>query len=224
MTEQNKSPSPPLMVRIMRLFFRLLYHPFAWTYNLVAAAVSLGRWKSWVHSSLDLLKGPRVLELGFGPGHLQAALHARGWQVLGLDESQQMARQAARRLRDSGFAPRLARGLAQALPYPAEKFDCVAATFPTLYIVDPQTLEEISRVLRPGGRLVVLMIAWLTGTSAVERIMRAVFRITAETPPDDWDASLAVEPYRAAGFDARIVFTEPPGSRLLFIIAEKKQY
>ena len=32
----------------MRLFFRLLYHPFAWTYDGVASAVSMGRWKRWV--------------------------------------------------------------------------------------------------------------------------------------------------------------------------------
>ncbi len=206
----------------MRFFFRLLYHPFAWTYDFVAAAVSLGRWKGWVVSTTDLLQGPRVLELGFGPGHLQTHLRRQGWQAAGLDESLQMIQQASGRLARSGFAPQLARGLAQALPYASESFDCVVATFPTLYIVDPQTLLEIQRVLRPGGRLVVLMVAWLTGPSIVEKLMHFVFRVTAQAPPDDWDASRAIQPYVDAGFEAHIAFKETAGSRLLFIIAEKK--
>ena len=222
MNEQNEETAVPMIVRFMRWFFRLLYHPFAWTYDMVAATVSLGRWTRWVHSAASLLQGPQVLELGFGPGHLQAHLLKEGWDVVGLDESMQMARQAAGRLARGGLSPRLARGLAQALPYPSASFDCVAATFPTPYIIDPDTLGEIWRVLRPGGRLVVLMIAWITGESLVERAVRLVYRVTSETPPDDWDPAQALEPYIRAGLEAQIQFTEPPGSKLLFIIAEKK--
>ena len=79
----------------MRLFFHLLYHSFAWTYDLVASVVSFGRWKGWAKETLKLINGPRVLELGFGPGHLQAGLHAAGMEPFGLDESSQMARQRA---------------------------------------------------------------------------------------------------------------------------------
>ena len=64
-----------VMQTLLRIFFQLLYHPFAWAYDLVAGLVSLGRWKSWVLCGLPLLAG-RVLEIGFGPGHLQAALQA----------------------------------------------------------------------------------------------------------------------------------------------------
>ncbi len=221
MSVDGQAGSLPLVARVMRVFFKLLYHPLAWTYDLVAAVVSLGRWKRWVLSAADLLEGPRVLELGYGPGHLQAYLLRQGRDVYGVDESSQMARQASRRLARAGFRPRLARGLAQSLPYPSEAFDCVAATFPAPYIVDPETLSEIRRVLRPDGRLVVLMIAWITGTSLIERALRLVYQVTAESPPDDWNASLALEPYLQAGFEARIQFNEPPGSRLLYIIAEK---
>jgi hypothetical protein len=40
--------------RVMRVIFYLLYHPFAFTYDLVAAAVSLNRWKDWVFSIVRL--------------------------------------------------------------------------------------------------------------------------------------------------------------------------
>ena len=62
------------MRTFMRFVFYLLYHPFAFAYDLVAAAVSLGRWKKWVLSVVPFLEGNQILEIGHGPGHLQSAL------------------------------------------------------------------------------------------------------------------------------------------------------
>ena len=56
---------------LLRFFFYLLYHSFAFAYDLVAASVSLGRWKDWVLSVVPFIEGNRVLEIGHGPGHLQ---------------------------------------------------------------------------------------------------------------------------------------------------------
>ncbi len=71
------------MKTLLRFFFRLLYHQFAFTYDLVAATVSLGRWKDWVLSVVPFIEGTRILEIGHGPGHLQRALleqePARRW-------------------------------------------------------------------------------------------------------------------------------------------------
>src|SRR5688572_31722362 len=97
-----------LIRRFMRVFFRLLYHPFAFTYDLVAAAVSFGHWRDWVMSVLPFIQGTRVLELGHGPGHLQHALLNRGLFTVGLDESAQMGLLARRRL---GTVFKLTRGL-----------------------------------------------------------------------------------------------------------------
>jgi ubiquinone/menaquinone biosynthesis C-methylase UbiE len=211
-----------LVARLMTLFFRLLYHSFAWTYDLVADIVSLGRWRRWVLAAGERLPGQRVLELGFGPGHLQAHLHSIGREIYGLDESAQMARLAHRRLaRRTGL--RLSRGLAQALPYPDGAFDSVVATFPTLYIFHPSSLAEIKRVLRPAGELVVLSAAWHTGRSLPERLMAFVFRITGQTPPaDQVTDSQLTHPFVQAGFSTRLEWVEVPGSRLLFMIAVKK--
>lgn len=205
----------------MRLFFRLLYHSFAWSYDLVAAAVSLGRWQGWVRAALSLISGPRVLELGYGPGHLQEFLHGAGFLPFGLDESRQMAQQAHQRLVRQGRSPGLARGLAQALPYADQTFDCVVATFPTRYITDPHTLSEVWRVIKPNGRLVVLMASWITGKNLPDRLLRELFRVTAESPPEDQDIAGYITPYTQAGFQASLRFIEQPGSRLLFILAKK---
>jgi ubiquinone/menaquinone biosynthesis C-methylase UbiE len=203
----------------MTLFFRLLYHSLAWSYDLVAATVSLGRWQNWVKSTARLLTGPRVLELGYGPGHMQIHLARNSFTPYGLDESPQMARQAHNRLRRQSQPSRLARGFAQHLPFARQSFDSVVATFPTPYIVDPDTLAEIRRVLKPGAPVVVLITAWITGQSLPERLMRWVFNVTGESPPASTQLERVIEPYQKAGFSASIRFIEPPGSRLMFIIA-----
>src|SRR5512146_855415 len=87
------------MKALLRLFFRLLYHEFAFTYDLVAATVSFNRWKDWVMSVLPFIEGKRVLEIGHGPGHLQRVLLSRGLVAVGIDESAQMGRLAQRNLR-----------------------------------------------------------------------------------------------------------------------------
>jgi ubiquinone/menaquinone biosynthesis C-methylase UbiE len=205
---------------LMRLFFRLLYQPLAWMYDLVALAVSFGRWFIWGRAAAQLARGEHILELGFGTGHLQEYLHDPGRRVFGLDESRQMAAIARRRLLSRGISPCLVRGRAQALPFPNRHFDCLLAAFPTLYIIDPQTLAEIARVLKPGGRLVVLMAAWASDKTILGRAMNWLFRVTGQSPAEDLEIDKWVAPYRQAGFKTGIRLLDQNGSRLLVIIAE----
>lgn len=228
---------PPFLThwisRFMRFFFHHLYHAFAWGYDLVASVVSMGQWQRWVQASESLISGKQVLELGFGPGHLQTRLHRSGLQVTGLDESAQMASQAHRRLRKLSYAPRLVRGLAQQLPFVDQSFECVVATFPTLYITHPDSLAEIYRVLKTptgasGCRLVVLMAAWITGNRFSDRVLRTLFRVTNQTPPEDQNIQDFLQPYLQAGFQASIRFMDvsnerkTSSARLMFILAAKK--
>ncbi len=74
------------MKTFLRFFFRLLYHQFAFTYDLVAAAVSFTRWKDWVMSVLPFIEGNWILEIGHGPGHLQRILLSRNLFTVGIDE------------------------------------------------------------------------------------------------------------------------------------------
>lgn len=161
---------------LMQAFFRWLYHEGSWAYDGIAALVSAGRWTRWVLSTLEHLKGERVLELGHGPGHLLSAMVHRGLRPVGLDLSFQMARRARRR---TGFAVPLVQGRAQALPFPDETFDAVVSTFPAPFILEPATWREAARVLRPGGRLVVLLSAWPVGPGLLTGILRLLYRWTA---------------------------------------------
>jgi ubiquinone/menaquinone biosynthesis C-methylase UbiE len=206
---------------LLRQIFYLLYHQFAWTYDIVAAVVSLGRWKEWVQIALPYLRG-NVLEIGFGPGHLQASLNEKNIMTFGLDESTQMVRQATRRLQKKGATPRLIRGNAQNIPFSGETFDNVVATFPAEYIFEPQTLKEIRRVLVPAGQLVIIPTAWITGGRFLERLAAWVFRVTGEAPGKPHSISVSLKTkFEHAGFATRGEIVETRGSHALIIVAKK---
>ncbi len=131
-------------------------------------------------SVVPFIEGKRVLEIGHGPGHLQRVLLSRGLFAVGVDESAPMGRLAKRNLRRDHASSedvsnqnlttssirsvqkidytqiRLARGVAQQLPFPSQSFDSVVATFPSDYITDAETLSEVKRCLVDGGRFIVL--------------------------------------------------------------------
>ena len=208
---------------LLRTFFRLLYHQLAWSYDLVASAVSLGRWQAWVNCTLSYLQG-RVLEIGPGPGHLQEGMHRRGMAAFGLDESRQMCRQANRRLRKGGIMPAITRGYAQNLPFPENSFESVAATFPAEFLFDSQALAEAWRVIKPGGRLVLLPVAWITGRRRLDRLAAWLFKVTQEARAIEAVLPGLYEHIQAAGFVVRHELVELPGSRVLIILAVKRSY
>lgn len=210
-----------LLLLLFRPLYYLLYHQLAWTYDHVASIVSLGHWQDWVHSALPYLNG-RVLEIGFGPGHLQRFLYVKNLLVFGLDESRQMARQASRRLRKQGAISRLSRGYAQYIPFPGGAFDSVVSTFPSDYIFDPLTLKEIKRVLTPAGRLIILPMAWITGKRPLERLAAGLFRLSGEAPGKPGPLSTTIgDRFSPLGFDVHSELVEFKASQVLVIVAEK---
>ncbi len=215
------------LARGLKIFFFLLYHQFAWGYDWVAAVVSLGKWNQWVLTALPYLRGPRVLELGHGPGHLQVAMLARGLQAVGLDQSRQMGALARRTIHKgtsktapNGYAqsPKLVRATGQALPFPMHAFHSIVATFPTPYIFEASTLAEVQRLLVPGGRLIVLLSATVTGQTAAQRAAGFLFRVTGQAgdPPDE-----ALLPFTQAGLAAEIHWIKANAGQILMILAVK---
>ena len=207
-----------ILARVMRAFFYLLYHQFAWTYDFVANSVSLGLWKKWISSVLPELKGPRILELGHGPGHLQDMLIESGHNPFGLDASPQMSKLADRRLRNNYSQPNLINGYAQNIPFQKEIFHQVVATFPSEYIIDSSTLMEIKRVLIPGGTLIILPAAWITGQSLLERSAAWLFQITGQS--QSWDSRIQ-NPFSEAGFQTEIKRITHRSWSVFLILAKK---
>jgi len=190
----------------------------AWTYDGVAAIVSVGRWKDWVLSVLPDIPGPRVLELGHGTGHLQLALAQKCVTSFGIDLSRQMGRITQRRMSRFKYPSSLINGNVQNLPFADGSFDQVVSTFPTPYIFQKQTLGEIHRVLIPAGVLIVVPVAWITGKSLVDRIAARTFRLLGQSP--EWEDT-SLEPFLDAGFVTSAERRRLESSELLVIKAVK---
>jgi ubiquinone/menaquinone biosynthesis C-methylase UbiE len=126
-----------------------------------------------------------------------------------------MGRLARHRL---GATHKLARGLAQSLPYAADSFDSVVATFPSEYIFDRQTLSEVKRVLRNRGRLIVLPAAFPSN-----RFLKWLYRVTGESPVrlDEVMKQRWMRPFVQAGFAVDVEVVELRSSRLVFLLAKK---
>jgi len=214
-----------LISRFMRFFFHHFYHSFAWTYDFVAAVVSIGRWNDWIRTIIPFIQGTNILEIGPGPGYLQHLLCDRGLSVFGLDESMQMIHRAKNRLERADYKTiNLARGLAQTLPFPDAKFDSVVSTFPSEYISDSKTLSEIRRVLRDDGHFIVLPAAWIVGSKFTDRAAAWLFQITGETPKNILEivAERLIQPLEQAGFSVKVREVEIRSSIVLVLTATKR--
>jgi arsenite methyltransferase len=101
--------------------------------------------------------GEHIVDIGAGPGFLAAELAAEGARVVAVDTSASMRELA--RARGVDFA--VEDGSAEALPLADGSVDAAVATQVLEYVPDvPGALAEIRRVLRPGGRVLLLDTDW----------------------------------------------------------------
>jgi len=120
------------------------------------AAWGSGAWyRRWALSRAGLRPGMTVLDVGVGTGAVArgaAQLVGRSGCTVGIDPSRGMLTQAVRTLR----VP-LVQGIAERLPFRAATFDFVTMGYSLRYVADRRTtFTECYRVLRPGGRLIIL--------------------------------------------------------------------
>jgi ubiquinone/menaquinone biosynthesis C-methylase UbiE len=179
-----------IWLQLVRFGFRLLYNELAWMYDGVSWAVSLGEWRTWQLSAIPFLHGPRVLELGHGPGHLLLALAEAGFQVVGAELSPFMSQIARRRLRQAGYRPLLLRADGRCLPLAAATFDSIVATFPTNYIIEPETLAAVHRLLKAGGRFVIVPTAMLSNPGPLTRFIEWLYTITGQSATSSVSSSI----------------------------------
>jgi len=144
---------------------RSVFDSVAGKYDLMNDLMSAGLhrlWKRFALSQTGLRPGQRALDVASGTGDLAAGL-ARQVGSAGLavltDINREMLSRGRDRLLDKGIAGNVAFVIANAeqLPFPDRSFDCVTIAFGLRNVTDKgAALRSMRRVLRAGGRLLVL--------------------------------------------------------------------
>jgi demethylmenaquinone methyltransferase/2-methoxy-6-polyprenyl-1,4-benzoquinol methylase len=138
-----------------------MFDRIASVYDVMNSVMTAGMHHRWRRRAADLARvgpGDRVLDVATGTGDLAVELAGRvapGGEVVGMDFAEAMLELARRKAPDLRFE----QGNALALAYPDDRFDAATVGFGARNFSDlEQGLREMARVVRPGGRVVVLEI------------------------------------------------------------------
>jgi demethylmenaquinone methyltransferase / 2-methoxy-6-polyprenyl-1,4-benzoquinol methylase len=133
-----------------------MFDRIASVYDLMNSVMTAGMHQRWRERAVDLAANPkRALDVATGTGDLAIALRDRGADVVGVDFAEKMLEIARRKAPGIDFRA----GNALALDFPDNEFDAATVGFGARNFDDlDRGLSEMARVVRPGGRVVVLEI------------------------------------------------------------------
>jgi len=151
----DKVPEAEKKVRVGEVFERV-----AGRYDVMNDLMSLGLhrwWKGFTVSIARLQPGERVLDIATGSGDLARALSQKGAEVWMSDVNHRMLCRGRDRMVDDGRMMPAVQCDAERLPFAERSFDCVTVAFGLRNMTRKErALAEMMRVLRTGGRLLVL--------------------------------------------------------------------
>jgi ubiquinone/menaquinone biosynthesis methyltransferase len=135
---------------------RALFATIADRYDLITALLSYGqdaRWKKKLVAIADVRPGERARDLAAGTGDIAFAVAARGARTIGLDITHRMLQLASAKSRAATFIT----ADMMSLPFASRSFDLVTTGYGLRNVPDLNAaIDEIARVLKPGGRLLSL--------------------------------------------------------------------
>jgi len=152
---------------------RGVFDSVASRYDLMNDLMSAGSHRLWKHhlvSTSGIRRGQRVLDLAAGTGDIAALLADRvgaSGEVVLADFNAAMLAVGRERLDQRGICGNVDYVIANAeqLPFPDSDFDTVTIAFGLRNVTDqPRALREMARVLKPGGRALVLEFSRVRGT------------------------------------------------------------
>ncbi|AVJ15862.1 bifunctional demethylmenaquinone methyltransferase/2-methoxy-6-polyprenyl-1,4-benzoquinol methylase UbiE [Serratia rhizosphaerae] len=142
-----------------------VFHSVAAKYDVMNDLMSFGIHRVWKRFTIDcsgVRRGQRVLDLAGGTGDLAAKFSrmvGEQGQVVLADINESMLKMGRDKLRDRGIVGNInyVQANAEALPFPDNYFDCITISFGLRNVTDKdKALRSMFRVLKPGGRLLVL--------------------------------------------------------------------
>ncbi len=140
-----------------------VFHSVARRSDLMNDVMSAGLHRVWKHYTVatsGVLPGQRVLDIAGGSGDLSRLFAKKvgsSGRVILTDINASMLGVGRDRMLDAGLAVPAAQCDAEKLPFPSNHFDCVSVAFGLRNMTHKeQALAEMRRVLKPGGRLLVL--------------------------------------------------------------------
>ena len=132
-------------------------------YDLMNDLMSLGLHRLWKAFAVSIARprpGERILDVATGSGDLARALGRRvlpGGEIWLTDINRSMLERGRDRVLDAGLLAPAVQCDAERLPFPSAHFDCVTVAFGLRNMTHKEcALAEMARVLKPGGRLLVL--------------------------------------------------------------------
>lgn len=150
-----------------------VFSSVARSYDLMNDLMSVGLHRLWKRFAIELAglrPGERVLDVAAGTGDLTTAAARRigpGGLIIQSDINAEMLERGRDRLIDTGLLIPALRCDAESLPFPNASFNCVLVGFGLRNMTDKdRALAEMTRVLVPGGRLIVLEFSRIAGTLA----------------------------------------------------------
>ena len=142
-----------------------VFHSVAAKYDLMNDLMSFGIHRIWKRFTIDcsgVRQGQRVLDLAGGTGDLTAKfsrLVGEKGEVVLADINDSMLKMGREKLRNLGIVGNVSyvQANAEALPFPDNYFDCITISFGLRNVTEKEkALRSMFRVLKPGGRLLVL--------------------------------------------------------------------
>jgi len=161
----ERVPEQDKAARVARVFDAV-----AERYDLMNDLMSFGLHRWWKAFAVEVARvraGEQVLDVAAGSGDLARAFAARGASVCMTDINERMLARGRDRALDAGWRIPAVQCDAERLPYPDSAFDCVAIGFGLRNMTHKAAaLAEMTRVLKPGGRLLVLEFSRVWGPLA----------------------------------------------------------
>ncbi len=163
----------------MRLLDNIYKAYYAWPqfYSGITQLLSILQWEKWQDRVFEDLHGKKILEIGVGPGKLLIRMAKKNFDVTGVELRSGMAHEARKHTREAGFDIDILHTSVYNLPFADGSFDSIVMTFVMAEIKHlDQAIVQMKRVLRPGGRIIVI-----AGGMPQDRniFARIVFRIVS---------------------------------------------